>query len=435
MTCRHMIVTLGHLGVALTLAACSQQYNGALGPDSAGGASADAVPSKADPTASSKSQTNPQVQFETSSDGHGSATPARGRAMPTLALYGQLPVAVPQQTSPLDGSDNLSQVTFATEGADFDPAIDPTGTYIAFSSTRHRDTSDLYIQKVGGTAVTQLTNDPGSDMMPAFSPDGKKIAFCSDRSGSWNLYIVPTSGGAAEQLTNDATQNIHPSFSPDGKQIVYCSYGAQSGQWEMIVIDVDNPATKRHIGYGLFPSWSPTQNKIVFQRARERGSRWFAVWTIDYVNGEGARPTAIAVASNAAAINPQWGPDGKQIVFSTVINPEGSASKADAKAEAVNHKPAQADIWVMGADGSARTNLTHGKFVNVQPVWARDGAIYFVSNRSKEGVENIWSVRPAPTGLIAEPTPAKGSTPTAHEKPKTPSDHGTSTVEAPTTHE
>ena len=223
--------------------------------------------------------------------------------------------------------------------------------------------------------MTQLTNDPGNNAMPSFSPNGRRIAFASDRSGNWDIYMMDVTGGQPVQLTNDATDDIHPSFSPDGKQLVYCSHGGQSGQWELVVIDVDNPATKRFIGYGLLPSWSPTENKILFQRAQERGTRWFSIWTIDYVNGEGVRPTQIAVSTNAAIISPAWSPDGKHITFSTVLDPNAGGAA----------KPTQADIWIVAADGTGRSNLTRNQFANLQPIWAKDGSIYFVSNRSKDG--------------------------------------------------
>jgi|GEM_PF-657245 len=286
--------------------------------------------------------------------------------------------------SPLDGTDNVTRVSFSTEGGDFDPDIDATGRWLLFASTRHRETSDIYIKSVSGTTITQLTFDRGNDVSPTFSPDGKRVAFASDRGGSWDIYIVDVRGGQPIQLTSEPTHEVHPSFSPDGRWLVYSMRGSQSGQWEMVVVDIENPAVRRFIGYGLFPRWSPTDNRILFQRARERGTRWFSIWTVELVNGEAMRPTEIMASANAAVITPSWSPDGKHIVFCTVVNPmHANAAKV-----------AKSDVWVSSIQGTNRSNLTNGRFSNLQPRWARDGRIFFVSNRGQGGVENVWALRP-----------------------------------------
>ena len=299
-------------------------------------------------------------------------------------LYGQLGSHRPSLSSPMDGVGNLQQITFATEGADYDPALDRTGRRLVYSSTQHRPTSDLYIKAVDGTAIRQLTDDPANDATPAFSPDGKWIIYSSKRTGNWDLYRMSVDGGPSQELTNSPNDDIYPSFSPDGKQIVYCTLGSMSGQWELAVVDVDSPSAPRIIGHGLFPQWSPVDNRIVYQRARERGSRHFGVWVIELENGEGVRPTQIAASSNAAAITPRWSPDGKSIVFCTIVNPESDLQQGT---------PVQSDIWVVNADGTGRANLTRSRFANLQPVWAPDGSVYFVSNRGRNGMENIWAMR------------------------------------------
>ena len=77
------------------------------------------------------------------------------------------------------------------------------------------------------------------------------------------------------------------------------------------------------IGYGLFPSWSPSRDgdRIAFQRPRQRGSRWFSLWTLDLVNGEATRVTEVVLSSNAAVLSPTWSPDGKRLAFATIMEP------------------------------------------------------------------------------------------------------------------
>jgi len=336
------------------------------------------------------------------SEGASGGTSGAG-GVSSLGLYGSVgDAAFANKSSPLDSPGDITQMTFTVEGADFDPDVDPAGQFIVYASTRHRDTADLYVKRIDGSAVTQLTADPADEVMPTFSPDGKWIAFASNRGGTFNIYLMPAQGGQSKQLTADDSVNLHPSFSPDGRRLVYCSLGSSSGQWEMIVIDVANPSTRRVVGHGLFPSWNPLTDTILFQRARQRGTKWFSVWTMDLnAQGEPMPPTEIAVSANAAVITPEWSPDGRQVVFCTVIDPEADQGSG----------PAQADLWVTAADGTGRVKLTSGRYANLQPSWSSDGTIFFVSDRAANGIENIWAVRPGARALdLARPAGAPSPT-------------------------
>lgn len=336
--------------------------------------------------------------------------------VPVVNIFGELDG---QQTStqPQSGDFGFQQHTFSDEGYDADCSVDPTGKWIVFASTRHSEKSEIYLQRVDGTSVTELTSDLSDNAQPCFSPDGKSIAFCSTRAGSWDIYTMDLDGRNVAQVTSGPSQDMHPSFSPDGTRLVYSSIGSRSGQWELWTVTLSTRERKM-IGYGLFPSWSPEKgvDRIAFQRARQRGSRWFSLWTLDLIEGEARKVTEVAVSSNAAIISPCWSPDGKRLAFATVVDP----------AKTNKGKPrGQQDIWVVDSEGGSRHRLTDGTSTCLTPCWANDNRVYFVSDRG--GHENVWSVkterahewpmaaRPGNAGA-ASPKTAVGSTSSEMEK-------------------
>lgn len=305
---------------------------------------------------------------------------------PQINVFGELPdrTEIPYFSR---GNSSLLRHTFTEEGADFDADVDATGERLIFASTRHTMRPDLYIKSVDGTAVTQLTSDPSSDVQPAFSPNGQWVAFASDRAGNWDIWVIRVDGTQPVQVTRGPEDEVHPSWSPDSKQLVFCSLPRGSGQWELWLANAEAGATKTFIGYGVFPEWHPSEDVIAFQRARQRGSRWFSVWTIELVNGEPRHPTEIASSTDFAMISPSWSPDGSKMAYCSVAT-EPPADPDYATALEV------ADIWVVNVDGRSRIRLTDGHSANFGPVWSTDDRIFFTSSRG--GYENIWSLVPGP---------------------------------------
>jgi TolB protein len=289
---------------------------------------------------------------------------------------------------------SFQQHTIVDDGADCDVSVSPDGKWLLFASTRHSDAPDIYVQKVDGVSVVQLTSDAADDAFPTFSPDGRHIAFSSTRNGNWDVYVMDSDGRNVMQVTSGPTQDLHPSFAPDGNRLVYCSGGSRSGQWELWTVDL-NSGEKRMIGYGLFPTWCPNPqvDRIAFQKARQRGTRWFSVWTLDLVDGEARNVTEVAVSSNSAVVAPAWSPDGKRIAFGTIVDP----------ARMTEGRPqGQQDIWTVNADGTNRHRLTDGNGINLSPAWSRDGRVYFISNRG--GADSVWSVRADPSQTLTADT-------------------------------
>lgn len=280
---------------------------------------------------------------------------------------------------------NVTQHTFATLGRDFDPDIATQGQMLAFASTAHAMRPDIYFKPTDGYVVTQLTSDPADDVQPRFSPDGKRVAFCSNRTGNWDVWTVNLDGTNLTQLTRDGSDEIAPCWSPDGQQIAFCLWGKRSQQWEIWLLSVDHPGVRRFLAYGLFPDWSPEGSRIAFQRARQRGTRWFSVWTVDLVGNEARNPTEIAHSDSAAVIAPRWSPDGQTLVCCTV-----NCGLMLPDSPAADRSPSGSDLWAVDVRTGVRQKLTDSDATAFNPAWSRDGRVYFVSTRA--GVENVWSL-------------------------------------------
>ncbi len=288
--------------------------------------------------------------------------------------YGTQPV----RTSDESTRTGLRQVSFADEGQCTDPCIDRQGTRLAFASNRHGATHDLYVRPIDGSASTRITNDAAEDVMPAFSPDGTTLAFASDRSGNYDIWMINIEGGAPVRLTTDDAHEYHPAYSPDGRRLAYCRTNPRTQRNEIWYIELRHPNHRVFVDYGTMPEWSPdpAESVLAFQRARERGTHSYALWTIRIDDETHGRPTEIISASNAAAINPTWSPDARRIAFATVTNDDAGEQTMD--------------LWTIPREGTDLRHLTTDPGEEYQPSWSADGRIYFVSSRS--GHSNIWSV-------------------------------------------
>lgn len=94
--------------------------------------------------------------------------------------------------------------------------ISPHGDLLVFNTFGR---SDLWILRVDGTGLRQVTDDPTRDYFPSFSPDGRRLAFQSDRGGSVGVWIIGADGSSPACVAVDSAPVSWPIWSPDGRTI------------------------------------------------------------------------------------------------------------------------------------------------------------------------------------------------------------------------
>jgi Tol biopolymer transport system component len=248
------------------------------------------------------------------------------------------------------------------------------GEKIAFAAATFMvdQDSDIYTMNADGSAKTNLTNDAATNWGPlSWFPSGNRIAYSSvseldpAQTDLYVLYLGPD-GGAVDKvkLTNTANYSeSDPAVSPDGTRIAFARYDPDSLRYDVYVMKAEpqSPTNRPKRltagpGGGNWPDWSPDGAKIAFVRLLPPGEGYPDYQRnaeIFVMNANGSGKTNLT--RNAASdATPAFSPDGKYIAF--------SSDRAEP------HSGGRSDIWKMGADGSHPTQLAAESF-NWEPDW------------------------------------------------------------------
>jgi tol-pal system beta propeller repeat protein TolB len=179
-------------------------------------------------------------------------------------------------------------------------------------------------------------------------PDGRR----RNRGGSAILFAIVLVVSIGPVLPADAA------FPGENGLIAFVREGERRGIYTI----EDFALTRLTSGQDYRPRWSPDGSRIVFQRS-------FSARHSDIVV-MGADGSNVLRLTSRTGFQPAWSSDGSRIVF-------GSARDGDE------------DIFVMNADGTEETKLTHNTFDDVLPAWSPDGTKIAFSSR-RQGNTDIY---------------------------------------------
>jgi len=193
---------------------------------------------------------------------------------------------------------------------DAEPPGPPLSPEQMIFQTNRDGNDEIYAMDSDGTGKVNLTNNPASDSYGSLSPDRKKIAVARLVSGQRQIYVVDITTG--EESCRTTLGGHYPSWSPSGDRLVFQRPASGGG---LSIVDAEGPPeanlTVLPVQSGSFhPAWSPDGNRIAYKVG---GSNVGAIWIIDLATYE---KTLIEDGPGDDA-HPQWSQDGTAIAFAS----------------------------------------------------------------------------------------------------------------------
>ncbi len=258
------------------------------------------------------------------------------------------------------------------------PALSPDGKRLAFVYR-----GDIWTCDSKGGRAQPITSHLEMDAYPLFSPDGHWIAFSSKRSGNSDIHVIPAEGGAARQLTWHSGSDIPYGWSSDGKYLLFSSK-RDTVNYELFSLDLNTGRTRLLTeDYATInnPNFSPDGKQIVYARygfpwtrPRYSGSAAAEIWLLNAANGQRRALTT----NGFQHLWPRFMPDGK-ILTVTVDELTPSTTKLGDTVSPIADNPHRTpNLWLFDTNGGAKQlTIFTGGSVRWPSVASKSGDIAF----------------------------------------------------------
>jgi len=223
---------------------------------------------------------------------------------------------------------NMSIEKLTESGKAAAVAISPNGQYVVYV-LRDGEMQSLMVRQVATGSDVQILPPAVSIFYGlTFSPDGNYIYFTEASKENQlfsSLYKMPVLGGNPQQIVRDIDTSI--SFAPDGKQFAFIRGTPDKGTLSLLVANADGSGEKVltskigdvSTGGLLAPSWSPDGKTIIFASLVPTAGGQLNEYTL----GTGAVRTLYSTRGGIG--RPRWLPDGDALLLP--VREEGAGAQ------------------------------------------------------------------------------------------------------------
>ena len=291
------------------------------------------------------------------------------------------PAAGTALSSPTDDhGDSPSDATPILDGSTVDGNIHISSDVDYFSFQAERGVRYTMATKLVSSYHTAMTlydsdravieEDTRSDEFGAEFGSASRIQWIAPDSSTYYVAVrVGVGYTGTYQLSLTSPQSASPP-GPPRAGIAFASYrgGDAEADSDIYVMNPDGSNVTRLTNNlrAFDPEWSPDGRQIVF----DSKDSWSGNYNIYVMNADGSGVTRLTYDAEDGG-NPSWSPDGRRIAF-------------DSERDGNNN------IYVMNSDGSNVTRLTDNGMRNWSPTWSPDGRQIAFHSRALYGASQIY---------------------------------------------
>lgn len=241
----------------------------------------------------------------------------------------------------LINSDGTNDVQLTFEGRNEHPFWSKSGTLLFFTSDRGNG-SALWSMNPDGSEQSELLSAPGATAY-SISPDGLHTAFARLTAEEYDIYL---DGAVWAALPGDQLGYL---WAPDASRIVFDNATGPKIIYTVAVGSTEPTALTEPDYASWNPTWAPDSDHIAFASTRDGNA---GIYTMALSDRELVRLTPLEAWSQV----PSWSPDGGAIAHVSGA-PEGGWS-----------------LYLMGADGSARSPILSPVYPETPAAWSSDSS-------------------------------------------------------------